>query len=53
MKAIGIPVTISSDAHKPVEVGMFMDRAAEVLLEVGYREACVYDGKGWVSEPLV
>ena len=53
MKRMNIPVTISTDAHKPREVGLLLDETAKALVETGYREACVYAGKGWESVSLV
>lgn len=52
MNKMNIPVTISTDAHKPGEVSLLLDETAKDLVETGYREACVYTGKGWESISL-
>lgn len=46
-----IPVTISSDAHKPDEVNLGIAKTAKLLSEIGFKEACVYDS-GWKSVKL-
>ena len=38
---LGIPITFSSDAHKPEQVGMFDKEVSELAKEVGYTE-CAY-----------
>lgn len=38
---IGIPITFSSDAHKPEQVGMFDKEVIKLAKEVGYKE-CAY-----------
>ena len=53
MNKMNIPVTISTDAHKPMEVGLLLDETAKTLIETGYREACIYAGKGWESVSLL
>jgi histidinol-phosphatase (PHP family) len=52
MRKLNIPVTISSDAHKPVEVALMLDETASALLEKGYKEAYIYTGKAWEGIPL-
>ena len=52
MNKMNIPVTISTDAHKPGEVGLLLDETARTLIETGYREACIYAGEGWKSVSL-
>lgn len=36
-----IPITLSSDAHKPEQVGLYNDRVMQLVKEVGYTE-CAY-----------
>ena len=38
---LGIPITFSSDAHKPEQVGLFREEAEALAKSVGYTE-CVY-----------
>ena len=40
---VGAPVALSSDAHRPEDVGADYDRALELLESVGVRELCVFD----------
>ena len=39
----GAPVALSSDAHRPEEVGADYDRALDLLEQLGVRELCVFD----------
>lgn len=52
MKTMDIPVTISSDAHKPEEVSLLFDEAAKTLIETGYLEIYIYNEGEWKSIPL-
>lgn len=52
MQKLNIPVTISTDAHKPEEVGLLLDETALSLLGAGYAEAYIYTQKGWEGIPL-
>jgi histidinol-phosphatase (PHP family) len=39
----GAPVALSSDAHRPEDVGADYDRALELLQSAGVGELCVFD----------
>lgn len=39
----GVPVALSSDAHRPEDVGADYDQALELLDSVGVRELCVFE----------
>ena len=39
----GAPVALSSDAHRPEDVGADYDRALEVLGRAGVGELCVFE----------
>lgn len=41
----GAPVALSSDAHRPQDVGAGYDRALELLEQVGVQELCVFEGR--------
>jgi histidinol-phosphatase (PHP family) len=41
----GRPVALSSDAHRPEELGHEYERAIELLGELGVREIAVFDGR--------
>ncbi|MBN1902707.1 histidinol-phosphatase HisJ family protein [Candidatus Sumerlaeota bacterium] len=42
LKKYGVPMTLSSDAHKPREVGRYFDKAVILLKETGYREVFMF-----------
>lgn len=48
----GIAVALSSDAHRPQDVGADYDRALELLDEVGVRELCVFEGRARRLVPI-
>jgi len=41
----GVPLTIGSDAHHPDNVARNLDKAADTLRELGFRELAVFSGK--------
>ena len=41
----GVPVALSSDAHRPQDVGADYDQALEMLADLGVRELCVFEGR--------
>ncbi|MGO9322161.1 MAG: histidinol-phosphatase [Solirubrobacteraceae bacterium] len=48
----GVPVALSSDAHRPEDVGAGYERALEALDAVGVRELCVFEGRVRRLEPI-
>jgi histidinol-phosphatase (PHP family) len=48
----GVPVALSSDAHRPEDVGADYERALEALDAVGVRELCVFDARQRRLEPI-
>ncbi|MGH2864301.1 MAG: histidinol-phosphatase [Solirubrobacteraceae bacterium] len=48
----GIPIALSSDAHRPEEIGAGYDRALEALAGVGVRELCVFERRERRLEPI-
>ena len=48
----GIPFTLSSDAHRPEEVGYAYDRALEFMRDLGIDRICVFTGRERTLEPL-
>ncbi len=48
----GAPVTLSSDAHSPQDVGADYDRAVELLGELGVGELCVFERRQRRLEPI-
>jgi histidinol-phosphatase (PHP family) len=48
----GAPVALSSDAHRPQEVGADYERALELLERLGVGELCVFEGRRRRLEPI-
>jgi histidinol-phosphatase (PHP family) len=48
----GVPVALSSDAHRPEDVGADYKHALELLDAVGVRELCVFEGRTRRLEPI-
>jgi histidinol-phosphatase (PHP family) len=45
--ALGIPVTISSDAHHPSELDNCFDIALKTIKDIGYKRLSMFSEKGW------
>jgi histidinol-phosphatase (PHP family) len=52
LKALNIPVTISTDAHKPAELSLGIADAKKTLMEIGFRVVSVITKKGIVEAAL-
>ena len=52
MQKMGIPVTISSDAHTPNSIKYGFEQAEKFLMEVGYRTARVFRNGKWEERNL-
>jgi len=50
--ATGAPIALSSDAHVPEQVGLYYDRALELLEGAGVSELAVFEGRRRRLEPL-
>jgi len=48
----GRPVSLSSDAHLPEQLGYEYERALELLDDLGVREVAVFEGRERRLEPL-
>jgi histidinol-phosphatase (PHP family) len=48
----GAPVALSSDAHRPEDVGAGYERALELLDDLGVHELCVFEGRERRLEPI-
>jgi histidinol-phosphatase (PHP family) len=48
----GVPVALSSDAHRPEDVGADYERALELLERLGVRELSVFDRRVRRLEPI-
>ncbi len=51
--SLNIPVTISSDAHAPAEVGREREQARELLRWAGYTSLATFHRREISSEPLL
>ncbi len=48
-----IPVTITSDAHKPQELSLGFKEARKLLIELGFKATWVMTGKEWKEIPII
>jgi histidinol-phosphatase (PHP family) len=48
----GAPIALSSDAHRPQDVGADYDRALELLERLGVSELCVFEHRVRHLQPL-
>jgi len=48
----GAPIALSSDAHRPEDVGADYEQALELLDGLGVRELCVFEGRARRLEPI-
>lgn len=48
----GAPIALSSDAHRPEDVGAGYEQALELLAQVGCRELCVFERRVRRLEPI-
>ena len=47
IKDLQIPITISSDAHKPEELDLLLKDTADTLTQLGFRELMCFGKTGW------
>ena len=52
MLKLSMPITISSDAHKPEELGLYLVETSALLSELGFKEIWWFENTGWNSIPL-
>ncbi|HTU80350.1 MAG TPA: histidinol-phosphatase [Solirubrobacteraceae bacterium] len=48
----GVPLALSSDAHRPKDVGASYEQALELLAQLGVRELCVFEGRARRLRPI-
>jgi histidinol-phosphatase (PHP family) len=48
----GVPVALSSDAHRPEDIGAGYDQALELLARAGVTEICLFERRRRASAPL-
>jgi histidinol-phosphatase (PHP family) len=49
---VGAPIALSSDAHRPQDVGADYEHALELLERVGVQELCVFERRARRLEPI-
>jgi histidinol-phosphatase (PHP family) len=47
-----IPVTISSDAHKPHELTLYFPETIMILKDIGFKKIKYFTGEEWVDQPI-
>ncbi|MCX6249312.1 MAG: histidinol-phosphatase [Bacteroidetes bacterium] len=47
IKALGIPITLSSDAHKPHEISLYFQEASQLLTNIGFIHLHLKTRDGW------
>jgi histidinol-phosphatase (PHP family) len=52
INAMRIPVTISSDAHKPNELSLYFEEAKKLLSEIGFKSLALITNEGWKEVTL-
>jgi len=50
--AKNIPITISSDAHKPEEISLYFHETIEILKGIGFKTIKVLEEKQWVDKTI-
>jgi histidinol-phosphatase (PHP family) len=48
----GVPVALSSDAHRPQEIGAGYEHALALLAQLGVRELCTFEHRVRTMEPI-
>jgi len=52
IKEMGLPVTISSDAHSPEEIDGHYKETIRILKELGFRELFFFSPSGWKGQAI-
>ena len=50
---MNIPITISSDAHKPSELALLFNETVAMLTEIGFKSLMVFEGNSWVEKGIL
>jgi histidinol-phosphatase (PHP family) len=48
----GLPVTLSSDAHRPEEIDGYYAETIEILKIIGFKSLLFYNHEGWKEQPI-
>ena len=49
---LGIPITLSSDAHKPEELNGYYNETIYLLKEIGFKEILYFNDAGWKEQRI-
>ncbi|MBE0639110.1 MAG: histidinol-phosphatase [Bacteroidales bacterium] len=49
---LGIPIILSSDAHRPEELSGYFREALEILDGIGFKKLMLFSEKGWTETPV-
>ena len=49
---LNIPITLTSDAHKPAEISNYFTEARIMLMELGFKNQVLLTRNGWVELPF-
>jgi histidinol-phosphatase (PHP family) len=52
IRQLGIPVTISADAHRPEELSLYFNEAFTILKNIGFDRLMFFTRVGWVERPF-
>jgi histidinol-phosphatase (PHP family) len=50
--AMKIPVTISSDAHRPDELSLLFEETGKILMDIGFETISLKTETGWKDIPI-
>jgi histidinol-phosphatase (PHP family) len=49
---MNIPVTISSDAHKPADINSYFSETEKILKDIGYKSIKMFTAGGWTDQEI-
>jgi histidinol-phosphatase (PHP family) len=52
LHAMKIPVTLTSDAHKPDELSLYFEETRKILMDIGFKAISLKTELGWEEVPL-
>ena len=52
IRKMGIPITLSSDAHRPEEINGYYSEAVEILKDCGFKSTYYFTLDGWKEQAL-
>ena len=52
MFKMNIPITLSSDAHKPSELSAYFGESVKIIKDVGYNDLMIFTKTGWKAQKI-